>query len=145
MRRHSRSTKQERLRLDVGLIFAGACSLVAALVGQIALAPAGLWLVAVLVMKVIVRSESTVFGQRLTDPEPRSPLRHLVSEACEGVIWGSSILILHPREQHYEIFVVLALCAVSIIGALSMSPSFLAAMPGPSTRRSERPSPTAGR
>jgi diguanylate cyclase (GGDEF)-like protein len=113
---------------DVGLIFAGACGLVAALVGHISLAPAGLWLMAVLVMRMIVRHESSVFGKRLTDPEPRSPLRHLVSEGCEGIVWGSSIFILHPREQHYEIFVVLALCAVSIIAALSMSPYFLAAM-----------------
>jgi diguanylate cyclase (GGDEF)-like protein len=113
---------------DVGLVFAGACSLVAALVGHISVAPAGIWLVAVLVMRMIVRHESSAFGKRLTDPEPRSPLRHLVSEACEGIVWGSSIFILHPREQHYEIFVVLALCAVSIIAALSMSPYFLAAM-----------------
>jgi diguanylate cyclase (GGDEF)-like protein len=113
---------------DVGLVFAGACGLVAGLIGHISLVPAGLWLAAVLVMRIIVRHEASVFGNRLTDPRPRSPLRHLISEACEGMVWGSSIFVLHPREQQYEIFVVLALCAVSIIAALSMSPYFLAAV-----------------
>lgn len=113
---------------DAGLVFVGACCLVAALLGQISVAPATLWLVAVLVMRLVVRHEAASFGKRLSDTAPRSPMRHLVSEGCEGILWGSSIFILHPREQQFEIFVMLALCAVSIIAALSMSPYFLAAV-----------------
>jgi diguanylate cyclase (GGDEF)-like protein len=110
------------------LIFTGASALVVALFGQIHPVPAAVWLAAVVALRCIVHREATTFGERLTSSEPRGPWRHLASEWCEGMVWGSSIFMLHPREQHYEVFVLLALCTVSIIAALSMSPYFRAAM-----------------
>ena len=113
---------------NIVVVLFGAGSLAGSLAGQIRLAPTLGWLAAIVMIRLVTQRQAFRFADRLVTDRPLAPHAHLVSQLVEGTVWGSSVILLHPIEQRYEVFLMLALCTVSIIATLALSPYFRAAL-----------------